>query len=315
MPVSSHLSNSHLSNSQLSNSQLSTPPLSTPPISTPQLSIRTACSAADARSYIAHQYATYPFRLSGNLRLDPADSQRVYAYVMNASPGILSGDDLRWSVEVGDRTSLYLTDQSATKVYSKPPGGQTAKVAGLVQVGAGAYLEYVPEPVILFSAADVTQRLDVRLHPEGRLVLSEIVVPGRLARGECYAFETFQSWLQIEGFDRQLCFVENFRLVGQTSRFRKSKFRICWPITATFVVIFPGLPLNQLSQALQLYIDEQGSLQSDSLQACDSPLPNCHGLWIRAIATQVSVLKDYQRHILNTVRRLSGQPPLPIISK
>ncbi len=277
----------------------------------PTLSLRVACAKGDkAISFIAEQYATYPFRLSGNLRLDPSDPQRVYAYIMNASPGILSGDDLRLAVQVGDRASLYLTDQSATKVHSRPANGATARMTYSIQVGAGSYLEYVPEPIILFTAAALTQNMQILLHPQGRLVLSEIIVPGRLAKGEFYDFEEFQSRLQVETPARKRCFADNFRLFGQSNRFQHSLFLTKWPIMGNFVVIVPGIRLNDLSQALQNHPH-----CPDELLVGDSPLPGCHGLLVRAIATHVSLLKDYQRHLLDCVRQLSGQPPLPEIPK
>lgn len=174
-------------------------PLEILPIAQSHLWLRVACAAGKScdRAFIAHQYATYPFRLSGNLPLAPDDPHRVYAYVMNASPGMVSGDDLRVVVQVGDRANLYLSDQSATKVHSKPLGGKSAQISYAIEVGAEAYLEYVPEPVILFTAADLSQQMTISVHPQARVVLSEIIVPGRLARGEFYTFETFQSRLQV----------------------------------------------------------------------------------------------------------------------
>ncbi|MEO0540932.1 MAG: urease accessory protein UreD [Cyanobacteria bacterium P01_A01_bin.105] len=273
----------------------------------PHLSMRVSC--AERASFIAHQYATYPFRLSGNLRLDPADPDRVYAYIMNASPGLLSGDDLRLALEVGDRSSLYLTDQSATKVHSQPPGGAAAQVTWTVQVGAQAYLEYVPEPIILFSSAGLSQRMQVTLHPQGRLVLSEIIVPGRLARGEFYAFDQFQSRLRVQTPEGELCFADNQRLVGRANRFKHSPWLADLPIMGNFILAVPGVSLTQLVQQLQSYE------LSPELRVGHSPLPSGNGVLVRAIATQVSVLKAYQRHVLNCVRQLTGQPPLPDIPK
>ncbi|MEO1447189.1 MAG: urease accessory protein UreD, partial [Cyanobacteria bacterium J06635_11] len=265
----------------------------------PQLSIRVARARTDARSFIAHQYATYPFRLSGNLRLDASDPHRAYAYVMNASPGILAGDDLRWAVEVGDRACLYLTDQSATKVHSQPKEGATARMTYDFTVGSGAYLEYIPEPIILFRAANLTQGTHIMLHPAGTLVLSEIIVPGRLARGEFYDFEQFVSRLQVRSPDGKLCFADNLRLFGASNRFRQSPIFSDWAILGNFVAVVPGVDLAKLARRLE-------DNNQHELQVCSSPLPGCHGLLIRAMSTQVSILKAYQRYLIGCVRQLTG---------
>ncbi|MEA5463785.1 urease accessory protein UreD [Leptothoe sp. PORK10 BA2] len=278
------------------------------------LSLRVSCGGGDrGASFIAHQYATYPFRLSGNLRLDPTDPHRVYAYIMNAGPGILAGDDLRLALQVGEGASIYLTDQSATKVHSRPQGGPKANQTWTMAVGANAYVEYVPEPVILFAAADFTQGMNITLHPQGRLVLGEIIVPGRLARGEFYEFERFQSRLRVETPDGLLCFADNQLLwgqsAGQSNRFRHSPFLAELPIMGNFVVVVPGVVLTQLTQVLQTYELSPG------LRVGHSTLPGCNGILVRAIATQVSLIKQYQHHLLNCVRQLTGQPPLPDIPK
>jgi urease accessory protein len=293
------------------------PPSSILPPCSPQLSIRIARSATNNQAFIAHQYASYPFRLSGNLRLDPADPERVYAYIMNASPGLLAGDDWQVVVEVSDRANLYLTDQSATKVHSHPAhshpnssSAPSAQVGYTFNVGAGAYLEYIPEPVILFKAAALTQQMTITLHPQGQLVLSEIIVPGRLAKGEFYAFNRFYSHLRVQTPKGKLCFADSFRLLGETNRFKHSPFVTDWPIVANLIAVVPGVDLAQLAQML-----ENHALPTDELQVCDSPLPGCHGLWVRAIATQVAPLKRYQHHLLDCIRNLTGHRPLPAIPK
>ena len=281
---------------------------------TPHLSMRVSCAEKDqGSSFVAHQYATYPFRLSGNLHLDPTDPHRVYAYIMNACPGILSGDDLQLALQVGEGASLYLTDQSATKVHSRPSGGPTAHQTWTMEVGANAYLEYVPEPMILFKAAALTQRMQVTLHPKGRLVLSEIIVPGRLARGEFYDFDQFQSRLTVHTPDGQLCFADNQRLRGQTNRLKLNPFIADLPIMGNFILVVPGVPLPELTQALQA--NEKILESSPELRVGQSQLPNCNGILVRAIATRVNLLKTYQRHLLNCVRQLTNQPPLPDIPK
>ncbi|MEO0517215.1 MAG: urease accessory protein UreD [Cyanobacteria bacterium P01_A01_bin.116] len=274
----------------------------------PHLSIQVACAAADAHSFIAYQYATYPFRLSNNLRLDARDRHRAYAYVMTAAPGLLSGDDLRWVVDVGDRAAFYLTDQSATKVHSQPTDGAIAQMTYAFNVGAGAYFEYMPEPIILFSAANLTQHMNITLHPQGTLVLGEIIVPGRLARGEFYDFEQFLSRLVVRSPAGKVCFAETLRLMGNANSFKHSTLFSDLPILGNFVAIVPGVDLGQLARQLE-------KPACDRLQVCSSPLPGCHGLLIRAMSTQASLLKAYQRHLLGCIRQLTGHSPLPSIPK
>ncbi len=280
----------------------------------PHLSLRVARSATDHCSFMAYQYARYPFRLSNNLRLDPTDLHRVYAYIMNASPGILSGDNLHLSVEVGAEASLYLTDQSATKVHSQSAvqreRGASAEVTWNIKVGGGGYFEFIPEPIILFKSAALTQRMEITLHSQAQMVLGEIIVPGRMARGEFYDFEQFQSRLRMQSPDGKLLFVDNLHILGRSNPFKCSSWLTDFPIIANFIAVVPDIELTHLAREL-----ERHAVPAATLQVCDSPLPGCNGLWIRAIATQVSALKTYQRHLLSCVRQFSGNVPLPPIPK
>lgn len=287
---------------------LSVPALAQP---SPQLSLRVACAAdsdSPKCSFIAHQYATYPFRLSNNLSLDPSDPNRVYAYIMNAGPGLLSGDDLRVVVRVSDRAGLHLTDQSATKVHGKPACGSPARMTHVLEVGNQAYLEYVPEPIIFFPAAALQQQTQIVLHSRGRVVFSEIVVPGRLARGETYEFEQFDNRTEVCCPEGTLHFVDRLKLLGQSNRFRThTSLRAC-PVMGSFIVIAPDL--DRLSKVIHTI-----HIPGDTLQIGSSPLPNCHGLLIKARATRISILRHLQTQVLSTTRELLNQPPLPTIPK
>jgi len=127
------------------------------PVSPQQLTLEIGLDQF-GRSFVYRQYATYPFRLSRPLRLDPTDANRAYLYIMNSSPGLLAGDRFQIGAKLRDRTSLYLTDQSASKVHLMPLG-QVARIRYDFEIGAGASLEFVPEPLILYRDANLEQTI------------------------------------------------------------------------------------------------------------------------------------------------------------
>ncbi|MBD2018990.1 urease accessory protein UreD [Leptolyngbya sp. FACHB-36] len=273
-----------------------------------QLDLTVSCSRT-GQSFVQRQYATYPFRLSGPLRLDPLDRSRLYLYMMNSSPGLLAGDDLHVSLHLNDRTRLYLTDQSATKAHTMAID-QPAKVAYAIEVGAAATLEFVPEPLILYADAAVEQTIQITLQPTAHLFLSEMVLPGRLARGEFYRFHRYVSRVQVRTVDR-LLFADTTRLEGKLNPFRHSSVFSPLPAIATVIAVQPTVDLQRLSAELDTFTatDEQ------PIMAASSQLPNCNGLLIRAAAANASSLKTYIRFALNCVRRSRGEPNLPEIPK
>ena len=48
----------------------------------------------------------------------------------------------------------------------------------------GAFAEYVPDPLIPHGGARLQQEVVAAVEPGGRLILSEVVAPGRVAGGE-----------------------------------------------------------------------------------------------------------------------------------
>jgi urease accessory protein len=281
--------------------------------SQPQLVVQVGLDSSQ-RSFVQRQYATYPFRLSRALRLDPTDAHRIYLYLMNSSPGLLSGDDFDLHVRLSDRTALYLTDQSATKVHQMQKE-QLARICYHFEVGVGANLEFVPEPVILYRDANLEQIQRVTLAPTGSLFLSEIVIPGRLARGECFHFQRYFNRLQVFSSSGDLIFTDATQLTGQGDRLSlpyhpTSPLFSSYPILASLILVLPEVDLQPLSLDLQQFAQTQ-----TDLSAASSPLPNCNGLWVRATAATVPTLKAYINHALTQVRQINHQPPLPDIPK
>ncbi|MBE9180383.1 urease accessory protein UreD [Oculatella sp. LEGE 06141] len=260
------------------------------------------------RSFVQRQYATYPFRLSRSLRLDPTDAHRAYLYIMNSSPGLLAGDRFRISVRLSDRTSLYLTDQSATKVHQMAVD-QLARIHYDIEVGAGAGLEFVPEPTILYRNASLEQTMRVTLASTGSLFLSDVMVPGRLARGECFHFHRYFSRLRVCTPDGALVFNDAMQIKGEGELTRHAIFA-SQPILASVMIILPGVNLHALGLDLEQFAHAQ-----TNLTAASSPLPNCNGLLVRVMSSNVPLMKTYINQALNRMRHLNHQPALPEIPK
>ncbi len=273
------------------------------------LYLRLSCDR-DGCSVVTRQYAAYPFRLSRTFRLDPTDPRRAYLYMMNASPGLLAGDNLRISLQLNANTSLYLTDQAATKVHSMPTGN-AAKTVYEIAVGAEANLEFVPEPLILYTDATLEQITQVTLHHTGRLFLSEIILPGRLARGESYRFHHYFSRLQVTSSTGKLLFADAMRLEGKLNQFRDSSAFSSLPVLGNIFIVLPDIDLK----LLLLELDDLKAADCLEMIAGSSLLPHCNGLLVRAMANSANALKSYVRYALNCVRRVSGQSSLPEIPK
>ena len=78
-----------------------------------------------------------------------------------------------------------------------PQPAAHATIHNWIEVGDRATLEFLPEPLILFADSALSQTTDITLHAEAGLSLGEIILPGRLARGEAYQFRQYFSRLRV----------------------------------------------------------------------------------------------------------------------
>lgn len=135
-----------------------------------------------------------PIQLS-RVRYDDPDDPSLACFTLLHLGGILSGDRLHQRVEVAAGARARITMAAATQVLAMPTGD--AELATELQLAPHSRLEWLAEPLILFGDSCLRQSLHIRLAPGARLDLLEVLVPGRLARGEQYRFRSYQSEVEI----------------------------------------------------------------------------------------------------------------------
>ena len=116
--------------------------------------------------------------------------------VQQAGPGLFPGETLRTEVAVEEGASLTVRGQGATKVYPSP-GGAAAVSDTALRVAAGGSLVWLPGELIPFRGAVLKQATAVELAPGARLVLVELLTPGRVAMGERDAYVRLDLRLRI----------------------------------------------------------------------------------------------------------------------
>lgn len=283
-----------------------------------QLALKMGCDRTQ-KTIFQHRYMAYPLSVSPIFRLEENGTvaasteacKRAYLYRMNTSPGLLAGDSIRVALQLAAGSQLYLADQSATKVHSMPQKETQATVDYAVEVESNATLEFLPEPLILFADAELMQTTDITLHSTAGLSWGEIILPGRLARGEVYEFRQYLSRLRIKSPTGNLWFAETMRLVGKENRFVTSDLFASKPVLGTLILVLPrAIATSQTLSTLSAEIDLLAS-NCKSVDLASTVLPGESGLFIRAMSETTRELQACFKAALNCVRRLRGQAKLP----
>ncbi|MEL7224282.1 MAG: urease accessory protein UreD [Cyanobacteria bacterium J06576_12] len=292
-----------------------------------QLALACECSAS-GKTVLSQRYMSYPLSVSPVFRLDE-DATRAYLYRMNTSPGLLAGDVLKMSVKLGDGSALLLADQAATKVHTMPTEGalenRRAAVRYEIEVGDRATLEFLPEPLILFTDSVLNQTTDIVLHPSAGLTWGEIILPGRLARGERYQFESYWSRLQIrsygntsglgdlpkEGLRHRTWFIETMKLLGRNNPFTNHLLFASGSVLGSLILVLPKAQATPENLKILSQKIDQLSSADPVVEIASSVLPGERGLFVRAIAQTTRDLQSSFKSAANYVRQLRNQPNLP----
>jgi urease accessory protein len=128
---------------------------------------------------LAHLYHHDPLRV---LFPTPAKGDPTTAVVATTSGGIVGGDRMAVTATAGDDARAMVTMQAAEKVYRS--AGPDATVDVRLAAGAGAWLEWLPQETILFEGARLRRTTRVDLAADASVLAGEMIVLGRIARGE-----------------------------------------------------------------------------------------------------------------------------------
>ena len=114
-------------------------------------------------------------------------------HLHNVSGGLLAGDQLRTTMEIGESAHVQVTTTGATRIYRSPAGARPATQRIDVRVGQNACLEYLPDPIIPFAGSRFAQHTRIHLDSGAGLFWWEVLAPGREACGELFAYELVRN--------------------------------------------------------------------------------------------------------------------------
>ncbi|MEA5406706.1 urease accessory protein UreD [Haloarculaceae archaeon H-GB2-1] len=156
---------------------------------------------ADGRTCLVRDYARTPFHVSGTLGHDPLDRASTVC-VQSPTGGVAQGDRHESHVRVGPDAVARVGTASATKVHSM--NRNYAATTTALTVESGGHLDYVPDPTILHADARLCRDARLDVARDASAVVGDVVVSGRLARGERFEFERYYARLTGRGPDGRL---------------------------------------------------------------------------------------------------------------
>ena len=139
----------------------------------------------------------------------PEGGNPAHVFLLNTTGGVLCGDELLLRLALGPGAQVLLTTPSAMRIH--PARGRGASQKTVIRLGEGAVLEYLPEPTLPFAGSSFSQETEIFLADGAVLFYWDLLGPGRLGKGERFAYRSFQNRFRI--YESEALLVEeSFRL-------------------------------------------------------------------------------------------------------
>ncbi len=290
---------------------------SQPPPSTAQVATSAGSSAAIApqldlvltadprgHTYLSRQRVGYPFHLGRSLYVPGDPPGMPTLYVQSCSGGIFEEDRLAWRVVASEGARAHLTNAASTIVHTMEAGHAVQQVE--LEAHAGTYLEYLPDPMILFRDARVTSSVRLRAHSQAVALVSDaLVTHDPLGAGQ--AFDWISAQIRVEDLHGTLLACDRFRLTGTALSQAVPGVTNAFRCLGGFVALCPGSTVPDLVDALRAALPA-----TEEVYAGASRLPSDRGVWVRVLGRDAADLRWALRSAWYAARRvLVGAEPTP----
>jgi urease accessory protein len=160
----------------------------------------------NGKTVVKDSFFTSPFKITKPLQT--GDMAEIM--IMQASAGILEGDEHEIELKIHSGSRVAVTGQSYTKLFKMENGKARQNVK--ITVEKDGFLCYLPCPVIPFCESEFIGTNEIYLEKGARFVMQDIFACGRYGMGEKFGFRKYHSRTQVYE-NGKIVFADNTRLV------------------------------------------------------------------------------------------------------
>ena len=259
---------------------------------------------SDDATFLARQYAEYPFHLCRPFWIDGDPPGLATLYLQSCSGGLFRGDRVDLSIVVEESAEAHVTTQAATIVHDGE--GEWTEQRTQIEARPGSFLEYLPDPLILFPGARLSTTVRARLHEGATLVVAD----GFLQHdpfGTGRTFDRLTSELSVETTAGSLLALDRFAIDGRELAMGQPGVMGRYRAHASMIVVGGAVAGEALVAALRTAIGGVPGLYGGA-----SSLPAGVGTWSRMLARDAVALRAGMAAAWSAVRTvLRGSPPPP----
>ena len=227
-------------------------------------------------------------------------------YILSSGGPNVDGDRYRQIITLKDGAMAFVSTGAATKLAKMQDN-----YSGLLQtieLGAGSYLEYLPEPIIPCANTRFISDTRIVADPTATMFYSEIFLGGRkfYGKGELFDYDILSVCTHGERPDGTLLFREKFVIDPHKSKIRDIGIMHDFDVFANVLVLTPEENIAPIYDAVDAFYDP-----SRHLAAGITHLPGGAGLLFKVLGNNTGAVKQVVRDFCSKVRMQVKGKPLP----
>jgi len=253
--------------------------------------------ARDGRTILADLDRRTPYLAQRALYPDAAMPDQAWVFVITTSGCVLQGDRLALEVTLAAQARAHVTTQSATKVHSMD--ANYAVQTQLIALADGAYLEFLPEPLIPHRRARFLCDTRITIAPTATLLFAEIVQPGRKHHhpDEAFGATLLSLSLEAERPDGRRLFAEKLVIEPARRPVRQTGVMGSFDVLGNVVLLTPKDHANRIHARVEADVKLADGV---AFGAC--ALPNDAGLIFKVLGHETVQVKDRVREFWGIAR-------------
>ena len=271
-------------------------------------SLRLGFETRGDRTILADLDRRAPYMVQRVLYPDPEMPDQAWVFIITTSGCVLQGDRLSLDISLSPGARAHVTTQSATKIHSMDANYavQTQSIA----LADGAYLEFLPEPLIPHRRARYLSDTRITIAPTATLLCSEIIQPGRKHHhpDESFGATLLSLALEAERTDGRLLFNEKLVIEPARRPVRQTGVMDSFDVLGNVVLLTPMEHADRIHARVEAEVD---SADGVAFGACR--LPNDAGLIYKVLGRETVQVKAKVREFWGIAREeitgASGPPP------
>lgn len=261
---------------------------------------------SEGRSILRELDRRAPLIVQQELYFDEELPDLPCVYILSSGGPNVDGDRYMQNITVKEDAMGFVSTGAATKLAE-----MKRNYSGLVQnirLERGAYLEFLPEPVIPCRHTRFISDTRVVIDETATMFYSEIFMGGRkyYKDGELFAFDILSVCTHAERPDGQQLFREKFIIDPKMSRLRDTGVMHGYDVFANVLVLTPQEKGAEVYDATEPFIDTDRHLAAGITH-----LPNNAGLLFKVLGREPGPVKGVVRDFCSKVRKAVKGVPLP----